>query len=99
MCRRWRGRRCSAWTTSRLRLPPSPGCAPPTTLRAPDPALLAWALLAFWGDESGLVGPDDRVNAVPEVELGQDMPDVDLDRAFRLVQAGKGPAVGLALAR
>ena len=53
------------------------------TLRAPDPALLAWALLAFWGDESGLVGLDDRVNAVPEVELGQDMPDVDLDRAFR----------------
>ena len=33
-------------------------------------------------DEPGLVGQDHRLHSVPQVQLGQDVPDVGLDGAF-----------------
>lgn len=46
------------------------------------------------GDQPGLVGGDDRLGAVAEVQLGQDVGDVGLDRRLAETQVGGQLGVG-----
>src|SRR5215469_4929466 len=50
--------------------------------------------LATWSDQAGLVGQDDGLDSVAEVELGEYAPDVNFDSSFGQVQVVSDLTVG-----